>query len=181
MEKAFYKEIELDVFDEIYEPREDSFLLADSLTNLQGKEVLEIGSGSGIQSIVAAKQGAIVTAVDVNSLAVKCTKHNAEKNNVKITAYQSDLFSHVKEKFDVIIFNPPYLPGRSNDITVDGGKNGIEVIEKFLEQVKDHLTDKGYILLLISSLNNFDLGETVALHHVFFEDMIVKKIEKCEL
>jgi len=181
MQKAFYKEIELDVFEEIYEPREDSFLLADSLKNLQGKKVLEIGSGSGLQSIVAAKQGAIVTAVDINSLAVKCTKHNAEKNNVQINCFQSDLFSHIKEKFDIIIFNPPYLPGKSSDITVDGGKNGMEVIDKFLEQAKDYLTDKGYVLLLISSLNNFDLGETVALHHVFFEDIIVKKIKWSEL
>ena len=181
MQKAFYKNIELDIFEGIYDPREDSFLLADSLKGLQGKKVLEIGSGSGLQSIVAAKQGAKVTAVDINSLAVKCKKHNTQKNNVKINCFKSDLFSHVKEKFDVIIFNPPYLLGKSNDITIDGGKNGREIIDKFLKQAKNYLNEKGYILLLVSSLNKFELGETVALHHVFFEDMIVKKIMKKEL
>ena len=172
----------------IYEPREDSYLLQKHIKKYCKKDyiVLDMGTGSGIQAKEAAKYCKKVTAVDIQKNVIKRLKKEQSENKKrkilrKINYKVSDLFSNIKQKFDLIIFNPPYLPGKSNDITVDGGKQGMEVIESFLEQAKEYLNDKGYVLLLVSSLNNFDLGETVALHHVFFEDLIVKKIEKCEL
>lgn len=67
---------------------------------------------------------------------------------------QSDLFSKIKGKFGLITFNPPYLPSKKfEDIEVDGGRNGTEIIERFLKQARSHLEKNGIILLLCSSFN----------------------------
>ena len=78
-------------------------------------------------------------------------------NEKGIETFRSDLFSNIKEKFDLIIFNPPYLPDdeREDDeskLVTTGGKNGDEIIIRFLKQAIEHLNKNGKILLLISSL-----------------------------
>src|SRR5207237_2648787 len=79
--------------------------------SLQGKSFLDVGCGSGIIALCAARSGAQVTAVDINPAAVQCTAGNAERAGLQITARVSDLFSDVPESFDVIAWNPPFLPG----------------------------------------------------------------------
>ena len=93
-----------------------------------------------------------VIAVDINPKAVK------HVNSLGIKAICSDLFAKVEGKFDLIIFNPPYLPferkeDRETALQVAGGKKGHEIIEKFLKQAKKHLEKNGIILLLFSSLS----------------------------
>lgn len=137
----------------IYEPAEDSRLLADSLfLYLKDKSFLDMGSGSGIQSRNALKAGAKNTlAVDINFESVRFLK------KINIPVIHSDLFSNVKGKFDVIAFNPPYLPENiledkeSSQIT-SGGKRGDEIILKFLKSAQKHLSKNGLIFLVLSSL-----------------------------
>jgi release factor glutamine methyltransferase len=79
--------------------------------NLNALSFLEIGSGSGIVSISAAKKGAKVTAVDISSQAVLCTSDNARRNKIDLITLQSDLFEKIpKAVFQVIAVNPPYYP-----------------------------------------------------------------------
>ena len=144
---------------ELYLPREDSFLLQSCIPkNLKGKTVLDIGTGSGIQAITAAKAGASVTAADVNPHALDVARGNALNNEVNIQFIKSDLFSSVKGKYDLIINNPPYLPEDEFDAIVgpsrmySGGKSGRKFIEKFISQVSKYLKPKGKILMVISSL-----------------------------
>lgn len=152
----YYKEMKLEIPESVYEPAEDSLLMAKELesADLQGKRVLEVGCGSGLLSIIAAKKGADVTAVDINPEAVAIAKTNAETSGVRIQAFQSDLFSNVKGQFDLIIFNPPYMPVEAGetDARYAGGPGGRDTIEKFVNQAMDHLKKDGIILLLISSL-----------------------------
>ena len=175
----------------IYEPQEDSFLLKKAVeVNAKGK-VLEIGTGSGILALAAAnlKNVKSVLAVDIDTEALNYAKqHSAHK---KIKFQQSDLFEKVKGKFDTIIFNPPYLPqeGNKRDIQLEGGKQGYEVIEKFIISANNHLNENGELLLLFSSFSKqkeinyfldrqlFDYRE-IEKQHVFFEDLIVYKITK---
>ena len=165
MNKAFFtladKILELDVFDGVYEPSEDSFLLAKNIpTKLSGTRVLEIGSGSGVISLIAAKNGADVTAVDIEDTAVENTKHNADKHKVKIKVMKSNLFENVIDSYDLIIFNPPYVPcnkeGLCGETAWVGGKDGREYIDKFLKDFKNHLKSKGKSLMIISSKNKID-------------------------
>ncbi len=137
----------------IYEPSDDSFLLEKEVIKyVKGKSFLDMGSGSGIQVEAAKKAGATrVLAVDKYRDVISSLKKKG------INAKQSDLFSKVTEKFDVIAFNPPYLPeddredAESQRITT-GGKQGDELLLAFLKGCKAHLTKNGSILVVVSSL-----------------------------
>lgn len=152
--------VSLNVPESVYEPREDSLLLAAALEkileNKNNKTFLEIGCGSGLLSIIAAKHGYEVLAADINPAAVECTKRNAELNGVKVEPMQSDLFQNIPiKKFDLIVFNPPYLPEEQNaeNRAWAGGKN-LEVIKEFIKNAKRYLNDNGKVLVVISSLSN---------------------------
>ena len=149
----------------IYEPREDSFLMEKAVKKYAYGKVLDMGTGSGIQAIAAAKNKKVrsVIAVDINKEAVMDTLQNAMKEGIPISVQQSNLFENLDEKFDTIIFNPPYLPSdpKLKDLTLDGGKKGYELIQKFLKQAKKHLEKKGIILLLFSSLTDKDKVEDI--------------------
>ena len=150
--------MKLEISPDVYEPLEDSMLIAESLEEkLKEKKyenILEIGCGSGLLSIVAAKHGK-VEAVDINPKAAELTRKNAELNNVKINCHESDLFESVKGKFKLIIFNPPYLPDKDNikgkEMWADDG-----TISKFIKQSRDFLEKNGEILMIISSLTGLE-------------------------
>ena len=78
---------------------------------LRNKHLLELGAGSGLISIAAAKKGAIVTASDINQQALQALQQNAENNHVEIRIIYSDLFEALAGNvFDYIIINPPFYP-----------------------------------------------------------------------
>ena len=189
METFYHNDISLKIFEGIYCPAEDSLLLAEYLEkqDLQGKNVLEVGTGSGFVSIVAAKKGAEVDACDINPDAIECAEINAKSNNAKINFFTSDLFSNVKGSYDIIIFNPPYLPEDEDDsiagkdIIYSGGKEGKETIERFLKGAHGYLKKGGYILLITSSLtgklkHSFS-SEVVARKKVWMEELILHKLK----
>ncbi len=152
----------------MYEPREDSFLIAKHIKEFCTKDsqVLDMGTGSGILALEASRYSNHVTAVDIDKSVIAFLKSKKTDSTLtylsskarSINFIHSNLFSNIKAraKFDVIIFNPPYLPSKSNTykhIDLDGGLHGTEIIEKFLKQAKRFLKKEGKILLLASSLN----------------------------
>lgn len=174
----------------IYSPREDSFLLEKEVKKYaKGKTFLDIGSGSGIQAKAALSAGATsVLATDINQEAVI----NLKKQG--INGIKSNLFSDIKtkEKFDIIAFNPPYLPkdnreDKESALATTGGKEGDEIILKFLKQVKNYLSKNGVILLVVSSLTPKEKIEDIikkqkmkkeilSKEKLFFEELQVWKI-----
>jgi len=171
MKKSFYKDLELITEGNVYAPREDSLLFADNLHVQKGEKVLEIGTGSGLLSIIAAKQGAEVTAVDINPNAIICAKANARSAKVHINFLEGDMFEPVEEKFDLIIFNPPYLPGK-RELEGDEALVNAGTIEKFLEQYKNHLNENGKVLLIVSSLTDLEIeAEVMATKKLSFEEL----------
>ncbi len=174
--------------DEIYQPAEDSYLLSKVLENFLLKidnrklKVLEIGSGLGIQLLTLKKFGVKnILGVDINKKAVQHCKKLGFNSSV------SDLFEKVSGKYDVIIFNPPYLPEDSREpedsrIATTGGKKGSEIINKFLKQAKNHLAKNGRIFLVTSSLTKgLDfagyLKKKVGEEKIFFEELRVWELE----
>jgi len=156
------------ISDTVYEPQEDSYLLAKEVKKYAKGDVLDLGAGSGIQGITALenKNTKSVTFSDINSFAIEYIKNECAKrvehiSAIKISFKVSDLYSNIniKEKFDTIIFNPPYLPEDEFDnekLITTGGKEGWEIVEKFLTESKNYLNVDGQILLLFSSLTNKD-------------------------
>ncbi len=142
----------------IYEPREDSFLLQKAVKNTvkRGDKVLDVGTGSGIQAITALEITGDVTAVDINP---ECIEKIKDKNPW-IKAIKSDLFENLlsSDLFDVIIFNAPYLPEEEKEpkdsaLMTTGGKEGHEIILRFLKEAATYLEPLGKILLVYSSLS----------------------------
>jgi len=194
-----YNGLRMMIPESVYEPAEDSFMLADAASGLKGR-VLEIGCGSGIASLAAAKTADSVLGVDINPEAVECARVNAERNGIKNAKFlESDLFSAVEGRFDAILFNPPYLPTAEDehvagelDKAFDGGKSGREVLDRFLSEFDHHLKEGGILLLVQSSLNDFDrtiaalkaLGyptEVSEQQDFFFEKLFLIKATKAQV
>ncbi len=175
----------------VYEPQEDSFLLQEAVRKHAKGVVLDVGTGSGIQAVEAAHSGKVrkVFAVDIDKEAIAFCKSHNKRRHKKITWLVGDLFSPIKNKFDTIIFNAPYLPADegTRDRALIGGKEGHEVIARFLKDVLKYLKPKGKILLAFSSLTphipellskNLLIGKEIAKKHIFFEDILVYIIER---
>ena len=154
------------VDENVYEPAEDSFLLAENMKVTKDDIVLDMGTGCGIIAILAAQNTKKVIAIDINPYAIDCAIKNAEINCVKekIEFRIGDLFQPTKpdEKFSVIFFNSPYLP---SDLYEEkswigkawaGGPNGRKVIDRFIINAPNLLTENGKILLIQSSLSDVD-------------------------
>lgn len=157
----------------LYEPREDSFLLAKSIEKyVKDKSVLDMCTGTGIIASTALKNGAkSVVAVDINPESISLCKSKG------INAINSNLFENIKDKFDVITCNPPYLPEdeRENEdsaLATTGGKNGDEFILEFLKEAKEHLNKEGIILLLVSSLTPQDRIDSLLSELKFKKEII---------
>ena len=141
----------------IYEPREDSFLLQKYVERYSRGKVLDIGTGSGIQALTAMKKTKEVLAVDIDESSVIYAISKG------INAIQSNLFQNVNGRFDLIIFNPPYLPKdikENKEVArlVSGGKEGKELIEEFFSKVRAYLNKDGKVLVVFSSLSGDVLG-----------------------
>ena len=183
----------INTHENVYIPAEDSYLLAENLEIENGKSVLEIGTGSGIVAMYASKLTDKVTATDINFDAITLAESNFKANNIdNIELLFGNLFEPVKNrKFDVILFNTPYLPTEEGEViddtinyAFDGGLNGRKVIDLFLNEVKNHLNDGGIVQLIQSSLSGNDetlnmldelgfIAEIAKKEHYFFEDIVL--------
>jgi len=175
-------------FINVYEPEEDTFLLIDSITFDISSEKnknkfinpiksIELGCGNGLISIcfldILKKENIKLKnhyCIDINKYALNLTEKLIKNYNLNDKVYfiESDLFSNFKnnEKFDIIIFNPPYVTTdddeykralEKKDIYASwaGGKKGSETIFKFISQLKDFIKDDSIIYLLLSKENEF--------------------------
>ncbi len=160
----------LSVRSDVYKPSDDSFLLAKHIPRFSKGDVLDVGTGCGIQAIAAAKKAKSVLAIDISESALECAQKNAKAHGFssKIKFLKSDLFSQIpkSQKFDLIIFNPPYLPTTEAEATSgildaawNGGKDGRKVIGRFLREFPTYLAPEGALLMLHCDLA--DTGKTI--------------------
>ena len=180
----------------IYKPDEDTFVLAKYVKKYAKGKVLDLGCGCGYLTKIALENTKDVLAADIDEEAVDLCRRKG------INAIKSDLFENIKAKFDLIVFNPPYLPKAKSDddeylvITKEsnnknydaiiGGENGYEVIERFLYDAKNYLKENGIILIVFSTLTGnveslikkynykFEILEEMPL---FFERLKVLKLK----
>jgi release factor glutamine methyltransferase len=197
MKKVSFNDCIFYVSQEVYEPAEDTFLLAENLDVNESDVVIDVGTGCGILAILAAKKAKRAVATDINPYAVDCAKMNAQQNGVlaKMDIRLGNLFEPIKknEKFDVIIFNAPYLTTNKDeekenwiDRAWAGGQSGRDVIEPFVSEAPKYLKKKSRVFLVQSSLSAIDktiqrfkesgLDATVVAEKKFpFETIVVVK------
>jgi len=205
------------IMPQLYEPQEDSELLKKHVPVYSKGLVLDMGTGTGIQAVEAAKTAEFVIGLDVNKDAVKYCEKNFKLE--KTAFFKSNLFQFFEEnfvywdkadkkieiydkkkadkdkikilsakqiKFDLIIFNPPYLPRcrEDPDTALDGGKAGFEALQRFFRSARKYLAKDGKIIIVFSSLTKprkvFEIMgkagfryELLDSQHVFFEDLMV--------
>jgi release factor glutamine methyltransferase len=173
---------------QVYEPAEDTFLLAETVGVRPGEVALDMGTGTGIIALLMARKARFVLGVDINPFAVELARENARINGIKNVEFRvSDLFENVEGRFDVVTFNAPYLPGKPEepiDLALVGGETGREVIDRFISEVRDYLNPRGRVYLVQSSITGVEEtlrrfrdegldARVVARKHVFFEDIVV--------
>ena len=205
----------LNPFEDVYSPSDDSFLILDFIrSNISQeifdeipineiKNILDLGTGTGIVAIFLELLNLFpsqIYASDILQNAIKCAQMNEIRNNIenKINYIHSDLFesfpNHLKNSFDIIIFNPPYLPSieriekKSIDYAWDGGIDGLKVLSNFFSQVKLYLNlqKQSYIYYICSSKTNLDelyklikergfKNKVLMNRHIFFEDIFLNR------
>ena len=149
--KFFCDDLEIEVPKGVYYPREDSLLLSKNIPEGKGK-CIEIGCGSGFVSIIAYKKGWNVFSVDINEKAIEATKKNC--NELKVI--QSDIFSNIDDRYDLVLCNSPYLEKDEDSKYMKGESEhifgGSEFLKRFLDECRNKLNENGKILVVISSL-----------------------------
>jgi release factor glutamine methyltransferase len=167
--KLFVKGYVFLVDEKVYEPAEDTFLLAENFKVEEKEVVLDVGTGCGIVAVLSAKKAKKVVATDINPHAIKCAERNAKMNGVeeKMEFRLGDLFQPIRpdETFSLILFNAPYLPSKPYEARSwigrawAGGPSGRRVIDRFIRDAPEFLTIDGRILLVQSSLS--DINKTL--------------------
>lgn len=175
----------------MYYPADDSNILLREVVKYSHGKVLDVGTGTGVQALAAARLGRVkgVLAVDIDPEAIVYCHKNID--NPKVECQVSNLFSTVEGKFDTVVFNPPYLPQDKGikDLALYGGKEGYELIEKFFDNVGGHLKVGGIILMVFSSHTNKEKVDKIIRDrgfktkllnkkHIFFEDLYVYLIRR---
>lgn len=189
LETFHYNNLVIDLHPEVYDPAEDTFLLIESIKVDQKNNVLELGTGCGLIGLECARRGAYVISTDVNSYAVALTRHNYKKNRNRLIGTMQvrlgNLFSVVKnwEIFDIILFNPPYLPtseeekvGGWFDIATNGGKDGLLMIKRFIQGVRKYISDNGHVYFVFSSLLNRSKLEEFIIKEEFNYEVVTSRI-----
>lgn len=165
--------LEFIVSPDVLVPRQDTELLVEKLLPLVAdKRVLDICTGSGCIAISLEKLGEPerVDATDISEKALDIARKNAEKLEADVTFYQGDLLENISEKYDVIVSNPPYIATevvcglmpevREHEplLALDGGRDGLMLYHRLLEQVPSHLEPGGIFAVEIG----YDQGRAVS-------------------
>lgn len=170
-----YRGIRYTTHTEVYAPHDDTWLLVDAVHDLEGLEkgmrVLEVGCGAALGLIAALRRGARGVGLDRNPAALRLARENARRNDVgdRTDLVCGDLLGPVRlERFDWVLFNPPYLPTAPEErlpgdlnLAFDGGPSGNETILRFIGDLTSAMeavtpADRPGLLMVTSSLNDRD-------------------------
>jgi release factor glutamine methyltransferase len=138
--------------------------------NLKNKTLLELGAGSGLLSVYAARKGASVVASDISSVATQCINANAEDNKVKIRTIHSNLFDNIpQQKFDFILINPPYYKKKPLSVYDHAwycGENG-EYFQSLFKTIGEYMHNDSNVFMVLCDACDFQLIHKLATENFF--------------
>jgi release factor glutamine methyltransferase len=168
---------------QVYSPEADTLVLLDAARAEvnPGDRVLEMGTGSGLIAAEIAKITRII-ATDINPHAVISAR------DAGVEVVRTDLFAGIRGPFDLVLFNPPYLPTQPEErmddwleYALDGGESGRAVIERFAAEAGRMLAPGGRILLLISSLTGLSEVSEVFTRHGYTAEVVAQQVVEDEV
>ena len=155
----------------------------------EGNHILDLCTGSGAIAIAVYKElekyhrKCKVTAVDVSADALELAKENAQLNGAEIRFVESDLFTKLRGRFDIIVTNPPYIPTEVVDglqrevkdheprLALDGGADGLDIYRRIAEEAKKYLVRGG---TLIMEVGEGEAAEVVKLFKGISYSMVIQ-------
>lgn len=184
------------VDEDVLIPRPDTEVLVEEVIKIakkiNAKKILDLCTGSGAIAVALAKyiKDSEITAVDISDKALRIAKKNAIDNEVEnqITFIESNLFDKVrKEKFDIIVSNPPYIKKdiiktlntevqKEPIIALDGGYDGLDFYRKIISKGYEYLKFNGYICLEIGYDQKIDVIELIENEEKYVETYCKKDL-----
>ena len=158
----------------LYLPSDDSIFLSNVVNQYHGVTALEIGTNSGIILRELLKNFSIVVGTDIDFYSLRHVLKMSRNERVICCDAAAALGNII---FDMIVFNPPYLPTIKNhsDKTTDGGSSGIEVSIHFLLSAIDKLSSNGKILMMVSTLSDIEELDTFIVKNNLIKKEIAQK------
>lgn len=154
----------------VFPPAPMSQLLGRAVSDLvrSGDRVLDMGTGSGVNAILAARQGATVLAVDINPAAVAAAAYNVERSGVadRVDVRSGDLFDGVHGRFDVVVYDPPFRWFPPADMLERAFTDtGYESLGRFFTEVGGHLAPVGQVLMFFGTTGDIEHFHHLAAAH----------------
>lgn len=140
--------------------------------------VLDMGTGSGVNAILAASTARDVVAVDINPLAVEAARGNAERNGCldRIDFRESDVFSNVDGTFDLIVFDPPFrwfAPRDMFEVAMTDENYG--AMTRFFREARQHLRPDGRLLIFFGTSGDLDYLQQLAAEESFTSEVLAQQ------
>lgn len=171
-------------------PRQDTETLVEEVLKVSdNKDVLDLCTGSGCIIISLKKLANINNAVgaDISKDALKIARHNRSINNVDVTFIESDLFSNIEGKFDIIVSNPPYISSEDIEdlsvevrdyeplIALDGKEGGLYYYKAIVKEVRNYLKPRGLLFFEIG-YNQADYMVNILEQERIIETEVIKDL-----
>lgn len=141
----------------------------------QFNETIDIGAGCGVLSFYLLKHGVnSIVATDINPNAIFSIREDLKKNKLedKINAVEGSFFAGLKKQYDLIVFNPPWLPGEANSFIDKGIYYPDDFLESFFRQAEKHIKKEGRLVILFS---NFAIAAGIINHHPL--EILIKNLK----
>src|SRR5689334_3805770 len=137
---------------------------------LKHQALLELGAGSGLIALYTARQGALVTATDINAVAIQSLKLNSHSNRIPLTIIESDLFTKIPQQaFDIIAINPPYYkkqPRTPAEYAWYCGEQG-EYFQQLFGSLQWYMHSQSMVLMVLSDGCDLEMIKGMAAEHGF--------------
>ena len=161
----------------VFQGSTDTELFCDALKVNKRDEVWDIGTGTGLIAFTAKMKGAhYVLATDFNPYAINNVKKNAKILNLKIDIKKADIFGNIKNKFDIITFNPPFTDNKiysEHEINFWDYKHNS--IRRFFKDIRNYLKENGKVFICWSSFGKVSVIKKIASEYGFILKQIARR------
>ena len=150
--------IDLEMANQVFEPSLHGLFFAENIRVGPKEKTIDIGTGTGLLAILAAKKGATVCATDISAEAVELAKKNADRNRVLIDFGVGDFFANFRQQFDVIMANLPQkiiINPQGSVEGINGGNGGNEILLKHLAIAQEFMHKNSRMYIFVYTLTNY--------------------------